>query len=153
MTSISMHSSGPPETILQPESPEAMSALALALDVPVAQRRDALADVVSRWPRFLEGWARLGDYGRDPIERYAAYRAGYHRGLDTLRQNGWRGSGYVRWEHQNNRGFLGALAGLEEMARQIGELDEAERCSHFLQQLDPTWPPTDIRGLIDGARE
>ena len=33
--------------------------------------------------------------GRDEIERYAAYRVGYHRGLDALRANGWRGSGYV----------------------------------------------------------
>ena len=146
MTSINLHPNGPPETVLQPEPAEALLALNEALGLDRSQRRDALAAVVASWPRFLDGWARLGDHGRDTIERYAAYRAGYHRGLDTLRQNGWRGSGYVRWEHEENRGFLRALSGLEETARQIGELDEADRCAHFLVQLDPTWPPADRAG-------
>jgi hypothetical protein len=69
---------------------------------------------------------------------------GYHRGLDTLRANGWRGSGYVRWEHETNRGFLRALAGLQQTAAEIGEDDEAERCAHFLRQLDPAWPPAEM---------
>ena len=76
--------------------------------------------------------------GRDEIERYAAYRVGYHRGLDALRANGWRGSGYVRWSEPTNRGFLRSLAGLGEVAAAIGETDEAERCAQFLLQLDPT---------------
>ena len=46
-----------------------------------------------RWPRFLDGWARLGQLARDPVEGYACFRVGYHRGLDRLRQSGWRGSG------------------------------------------------------------
>ncbi len=75
------------------------------------------------------------------IERYAAYRIGYHRGLDALRANGWRGSGYVRWADENNHGFLGCLAGLGEMAAVIGERDEAERISVFLGQLDPGGMP------------
>ena len=76
---------------------------------------------------------------RDDIEAYAAYRVGYHRGLDRLRQNGWRGSGYVRWAHEENRGFLRALAGLQRSAAAIGETDEDERCLHFLRQCDPQW--------------
>ena len=66
----------------------------------------------ARHPRFLDAWAELGDAGRDDIERYAYYRVGYHRGLDALRANGWRGSGYVRWSAPTNRGFLRSLAGL-----------------------------------------
>jgi hypothetical protein len=61
----------------------------------------------------------------------------YHRGLDRLRQSGWRGSGYVRWRHETNQGFLRALQGLGRQAAAIGEGDEAERCAQFLDQLDP----------------
>ena len=86
-------------------------------------------------------WAALGDLGRDPVERYAAYRVGYHRGLDTLRASGWRGSGYVRWVEPTNRGFLSALRGLGRMAALIGEVDEAERIALFIVQLDPSGIP------------
>jgi hypothetical protein len=96
---------------------------------------------VARFPRFLDGWARLGELARDDVEAYACYRVGYHRGLDRLRQSGWRGSGYVRWQHEENRGFLRALQGLHAMATAIGERDEAERTAHFLAQLDPTLAP------------
>ena len=102
-----------------------------------AARRDALAAVAARYPRYLDAWAELGDAGRDDIERYAYYRVGYHRGLDALRANGWRGSGYVRWSEPTNRGFLRSLAGLGAMAEAIGEADEAERIATFLVQLDP----------------
>lgn len=105
--------------------------------------RDALAQIAADAPRSLDAWAALGDAARDTMESYAYYRIGYHRGLDTLRQNGWRGSGYVKWEHESNRAFLRCLAGLERLAAQIGEDDEAERCSLFLRQLDPSWPPPD----------
>ena len=64
---------------------------------------------------------------------------------DGLRQNGWRGSGFVRWQHPSNRGFLRALAGLQRCAEAIGERDEAERCQLFLLQLDPGWPPDELR--------
>ena len=111
---------------------------ALALDGE--ERRSAVSAVVADSPRFLAAWAALGDLGRDTIERYAAYRVGYHRGLDTLRANGWRGSGYVRWAEPTNRGFLRSLRGLGEMAAEIGEHDEAERCAQFLLQLDPSGP-------------
>lgn len=141
MTDISLSGSGPPETVLEPEPAEALAALAEALQRPGAERRAAVAAVVARWPRFLDGWARLGDLARDEVEAYAAYRVGYHRGLDRLRQSGWRGSGYVRWRHETNRGFLRALAGLARLAAAIDERDEAERCRVFLHQLDPEWSP------------
>ena len=105
----------------------------------VAARRDAIADVLARWPRFLDAWAQLARLGRDPIERYAYARVGYHRGLDRLRASGWRGSGFVRWKHLDNRGFLRSVEGLRAAAAEIGELDEHERCAQFLMQLDPDW--------------
>jgi hypothetical protein len=145
MSEVTLTPSGPPETVIAAEPAEARQALAEALSAADDERRAAIAAVVARWPRSLEGWAQLGDDGRDVIESYAAYRVGYHRGLDTLRANGWRGSGYVRWEHETNRGFLRALAGLQRTAAEIGEDDEAERCAHFLRQLDPAWPPEDLR--------
>jgi Protein of unknown function (DUF3151) len=131
---------GLPQTVLDPEPEESLAALrdALAVTDP-ADRRTAVSEVVARFPRMLDGWAQIGRLGRDPIERYAAHRVGYHRGLDRLRASGWRGSGYVRWRHETNRGFLRALDGLRAAAEEIREFDEAERCRIFLLQLEPDW--------------
>lgn len=128
---------GPPRTELPLEPVATRAALQQALAAPADERRAAVAAVVAAHPRSLFGWCALGDLGRDTIERYAAYRVGYHRGLDALRANGWRGSGYVRWADEGNRGFLGCLQGLGDMAVAIGEADEAERIQLFLAQLDP----------------
>ena len=141
---VQLTPSGPPETVIAPEPSERTTALAVALEAVQADRRRAVSDVVGLHPTFLDGWARLGQLGRDDVEAYAAFRVGYHRGLDRLRAEGWRGSGYVRWEHPTNRGFLRALHGLAATAALIGESEEAERCELFLRQLDPTWPPPDL---------
>ena len=134
-------SSGIPTTVIP--APDAADAerLAAAMQLEGDERRAAVAAVVAASPRFLAAWAELGDLGRDTIERYAAYRVGYHRGLDTLRANGWRGSGYVRWAESSNHGFLRSVRGLGQMAAEIGETDEAERCEQFLLQLDPSGTP------------
>jgi hypothetical protein len=132
-------SSGLPETVLEPEPPDASAALIQALAEPVDRRRDAVSSVVARWPRNLAAWATLGELARDDVEAYACFRVGYHRGLDRLRQSGWRGSGYVRWSHDTNRGFLRSLKGLERAAGEIGEVDEEQRCGEFVRQLDPSW--------------
>lgn len=136
---IDLNPQGPPEIVLDPPPSEARSALDAALAEAGDERRAALADVARRWPRYVDAWARLGEVSRG-VEAYAYFRVGYHRGLDTLRASGWRGAGYVRWEHETNRGFLRALDGLRRTAGEIGEADEEERCADFLVQLDPDWP-------------
>jgi len=135
---VNLSASGPPETVLDPEPAEALERLRAADALDGDERRAVVASVVADFPRCLHAWAALGDVARDPVEAYAAYRVGYHRGLDRLRANGWRGSGYVRWAHPENTGFLRSLDGLRRSAEAIGEDDEAERCAHFLAQLDPS---------------
>ncbi len=130
---------GPPETILPPPPGDAQAALEAALARPAPERRAAVAEVVAAHPAYLDGWAQLSRLARDDVEAYAYARVGYHRGLDALRGAGWRGSGYVRWAHRTNRGFLRALDALRSSAAAIGEEPEAERCAVFLRQLDPEW--------------
>lgn len=136
---IQMFTSGPPRTVLPEESVAVRHGLQQALSA--ADPRSAVAEVVAQHPRSLVAWATLGDLGRDTMDRYAAYRVGYHRGLDALRANGWRGSGYVRWSDETNVPFLRCLRGLGQMAAAINEADEAERIHLFLLQLDPSGIP------------
>jgi hypothetical protein len=131
--------SGSGETILDPLSPALAEALEAALALPADQQRVAVSAVAAREPRCLEAWATLAELADGDIDRYAFARVGYHRGLDTLRAAGWRGSGYVRWRHESNRGFLRSLHALEQAAGAIGEVDEEQRCALFLRQLDPEW--------------
>jgi hypothetical protein len=101
------------------------------------------AEVAAAHPACLAAWATLGELalgdGR-PVEAYAYFRVGYHRGLDRIRGAGWRGSGHVPWSWQGNRGFLRSLSGLAEAAAAIGEQDEADRCRGFLSALAPDAP-------------
>ncbi|TFC19998.1 DUF3151 domain-containing protein [Cryobacterium algoritolerans] len=122
-----------PETLL-PAEPEVIEAL----------RRTGstdLASVVAAHPTSSLAWAVLADAahleGRT-IESYAFARVGYHRGLDALRKAGWRGQGPVRWTHEPNRGVLRALYGLRRSAREIGENDEFDRLTTFLNDADQT---------------
>lgn len=136
---INLTPSGPPETVLPDPPAAAADALSGAIAKSPSSRKAAIAAVVASHPRSVAAWARLGEAADDPVEAYAYFRVGYHRGLDALRASGWRGSGYVRWRHPANRGFLRALAGLRAMAGAIGETDEVERIGQFLVQLDPDW--------------
>jgi hypothetical protein len=138
---IHLTTSGPPETKLPLPSAEFRHALTQAMDLAPGERLGAIATIVAAHPRESAGWAALGDLTDDRVSRYAFYRVGYHRGLDALRANGWRGSGYVRWDHDGNTGFLRCLLGLSRMAAAIGESDEEERCRLFLLQLDPRGVP------------
>lgn len=120
---------GPPPTHL-PVDP-AVEALASASAV----------DVVRTHPASPAAWAALAtearDGGADDVTVYAYSRVGYHRSLDMLRRNGWKGHGPVPWEHEPNRGFLTCLALLALSARAIGETPEWERCSEFLRDSSP----------------
>ena len=136
--------SGSPETVLDPISPELAGALAAAIALPQAEQHAAVSAVAARDPRCLQAWATLAELADTPIDRYAFARVGYHRGLDTLRAAGWRGTGYVRWRHESNRGFLRSLHALELAAGAIGETDEEQRCALFLRQLDPEWNARDL---------
>jgi len=99
-------------------------------------------DVVRSHPASPAAWAALAqqakDQGLDAVTVYAYARVGYHRSLDLLRRNGWKGHGPVPWEHEANRGFLRCLALLALAARDIGESDEWDRCSAFLRDSSLT---------------
>ena len=126
----------PPATLL-PANDEADKALAEAAQTGTA---DAYADVAARFPAYSGAWAALAAdalaAGR-PVMAYAYARTGYHRGLDALRRNGWKGHGPVPWSHPPNRGFLRSLHSLSQAAAAIGESDEAARCAQFLRDSDP----------------
>ena len=108
---------------------------------PAATEDGAPAAVVRRHPASPFAWARLAeqarDEGADDVTVYAYARVGYHRSLDLLRRNGWKGHGPVPWSHEPNRGFLRCLALLALSARAIGETSEWERCSEFLRDSSP----------------
>ncbi len=97
--------------------------------------------VVRRHPESPAAWAALAgqaqEQGADDVTVYAYSRVGYHRSLDLLRRNGWKGHGPVPWEHEPNRGFLRSLALLALSARAIGEDAEWQRCSEFLRDSSP----------------
>ena len=124
-----------PSPTLLPAEPEAAAKLAAA-----AGSEKDVKDVAAAHPTFSAAWAELAELALadgEPVTAYAYARTGYHRGLDQLRRNGWRGAGPVPWSHEPNRGFLRALSALGLAAESIGEHEEAERCAQFLNDSDP----------------
>jgi hypothetical protein len=121
---------GPPPTLL-PEDPAAAELASGA----------ATGEVARSHPESPLAWATLAEEaksaGADELTVYAYARVGYHRSLDLLRRNGWKGHGPVPWSHEPNRGFLRALAALSSAAAAIGEDAEAERCATFLRASSP----------------
>lgn len=121
---------GPPPTLL-PEDPASAS---------LADGRDPQT-VVREHPESPLAWAVVAEQalaaaaGTDggDLVAYAFARVGYHRSLDLLRRNGWKGHGPVPWDHVPNRGFLRCLAALSRAAGVIGESAEEERCSEFVR--------------------
>ncbi|MHB1007809.1 MAG: DUF3151 domain-containing protein [Propionibacteriaceae bacterium] len=105
---------------------------------------DVAVSAARSHPASSLAWALLSEQALDDhtdssdVAAYAYARTGYHRGLDALRRNGWRGSGPIPWEHEPNRGFLRALWALSVAADRIGEDDEAVRCAQFLRDCSET---------------
>ncbi len=138
----------PPETVL----PEVdASLLAKLVESIESNDLNSVELLTAENPTNLFCWATLAVMSESVITKYAYARIGYHRGLDSLRANGWRGSGYVRSNTASNRGFLTCLALLHHYAGEIGEDSEFERCKEFLIQLDPglNWNEFDYDNVID----
>ncbi|TCB93463.1 DUF3151 domain-containing protein [Micromonospora zingiberis] len=126
----------PPATLL-PADEEADAALAVAEQ---GGSDEAYAEAAARFPSNSAAWAALAARAfaeGQAVQAYAYARTGYHRGLDQLRRNGWKGHGPVPWAHEPNRGFLRCLYVLSRSADAIGEADEAARCAQFLRDCDP----------------
>ncbi|WBL19492.1 DUF3151 domain-containing protein [Citricoccus sp. NR2] len=121
-----------PEPTLLPEEPEVLAQIE-AGDLP--------EDIVPKHPTSSLAWAMLAedawDEGRT-LDSYAYARVGYHRGLDALRGAGWRGAGPVPFSHAPNQGFLRALYALGRAAAAIGESEEVQRITTFLNDSDPS---------------
>ncbi|MDT7574924.1 MAG: hypothetical protein QOH17_1257 [Pseudonocardiales bacterium] len=101
------------------------------------------AEVAAAHPTSSIAWAVLAERALGDghtITGYAYARTGYHRGLDQLRRNGWKGFGPVPWAHTPNQGFLRALGALHRAAVAIGEDDEAQRTADLLADSDPGAP-------------
>ena len=116
----------PPETLL-PADPGA----------DLLEQGESSAEVAHRHPDSVLAWAQLAEQALDgdrDIEAYAFARTAYHRSLDSLRRNGWRGHGPVPWAHEPNRGFLTALAMLASTSERLGDDAEAHRCREFLRE-------------------
>ncbi|ANE82462.1 hypothetical protein A7U43_27235 [Mycobacterium adipatum] len=98
------------------------------------------AIVAAAHPSASVAWATLAEEALaedQPVAAYAYARTGYHRGLDQLRRNGWKGFGPVPYAHEPNRGFLRCVAALARAAQEIGETPEYARCLDLLDDCDP----------------
>lgn len=98
------------------------------------------AIVAAAHPSASVAWATLAEEALAEDQSVAAYayaRTGYHRGLDQLRRNGWKGFGPVPYAHEPNRGFLRCVAALARAAQEIGETPEYARCLDLLDDCDP----------------
>jgi hypothetical protein len=122
---------GPPPTLL-PEDSATLADLAAGMDPD---------QIVRRHPASSLAWAVLAEqaWAQDQVmEAYAFSRVGYHRGLDALRRNGWKGHGAVPWSHEPNQGFLRCLQILGRASRAIEETAETERINALILDCDPT---------------
>ncbi|RIX33884.1 DUF3151 domain-containing protein [Corynebacterium falsenii] len=109
---------------------------------------EALQSLVAANLKDSGAWAALATRlleADQPVEAYACARTGYHRGLDALRANGWRGTGPVPWDHTPNQGVLRAIGALVVTAHALQEEDEFIRCLNLLHDCDPS--ATDALGL------
>lgn len=120
-----------PPAIQLPENPDAEEMRASgagAREVAAAHPTDSAA-----WADLAAAALEEGD----PVAAYAYARTGYHRGLDALRRNGWKGWGHVPWSHAPNRGVLRCFHYLAQAAESIGETDEVQRLTQLIDDSDP----------------
>ncbi len=132
MTAHSANLLGIPPTHL-PDQPELGVAQALAAG-------QSATELATQFPAASLPWAVLAEQALaegETIAGYAFARTGYHRGLDALRRNGWRGQGPVPWQHLPNQGVLRAVAALSQAAGRIGETAEEQRCLDLVRDCDP----------------
>lgn len=120
--------------IAHPESPLAWAARAEAALEAAESSGESGADSRAQAPAGFAGLAT------PRLVAYAFARTGYHRSLDRLRANGWKGWGPVPFSHEPNQGVLRAIAALARAARLIGEDAEFERCAKMLEDADPQAP-------------
>ena len=139
MSQVSFNKGKIPETILPLEPVYLVDQIREAVRSPLSVTKPDLLITASGNPESIAVWCGLGLVSAELMESYAYFRLAYHRGLDSLRKNGWRGSGFVRWEHDGNRYFLTALNKLAEISLRIDDIVEADRCALFLRQLEPNW--------------
>lgn len=117
-------------------------------------------ELAAKFPASPYAWAELAeaelkaaqsssDTTAEPaafITAYAFARTGYHRGLDRLRGNGWKGWGPVPFDHEPNQGVLRAIAALGHASQAIGETEEYDRLRQMLSDADPA----SVATLLDG---
>lgn len=120
-----------PDPVLLPGDPAAEAELDAAENPAI---------VAAAHPAASIAWAALAERAladEQAVTAYAYARTGYHRGLDALRRNGWKGFGPVPFAHEPNQGFLRCVAALARAAQVIGELPEYQRCLDLLDDCDP----------------
>ena len=119
-------------------------------------------ELAAKFPASPYAWAVLAEAEREEaqataadgakaepsafITAYAFARTGYHRGLDRLRGNGWKGWGPVPFDHEPNQGVLRAIAALGHASQAIGEDEEYDRLRQMLSDADPA----SVAKLLDG---
>ncbi len=121
-----------PDPILLPEDPAA------GMDPLAAEAAFNHPDSPAVWAARASQAIDNATSDEHKITAYALARTGYHRSLDRLRANGWRGAGPVPYSHEPNQPVLHAIASLARAAQLIGETAEYERCRTMLEDADPT---------------
>lgn len=120
-----------PDPILLPGDPDAEAGLRANQDPAI---------VAAGHPSASVAWAALAEAALTDdkaVTAYAYARTGYHRGLDQLRRNGWKGYGPVPYAHEPNRGFCGVWPRWRVPPIPSGETDELARCLALLDDCDP----------------
>ena len=120
-----------PETVHLPADPAAGS------DPAAAGTALAHPDSPLVWATRAEVLLDAASTDDEKLTAYATARTGYHRSLDRLRANGWKGWGPVPASHEPNRGVLKAIAMLALASKAIGDQAEYDRCRQMLSDADP----------------